>query len=123
MLIDLTPFGAGKGLYAQEALERAGITTNKNTIPNEPNSPFYPSGLRLGTPALTTRGMKEKEMKKIGAIMAAALKAACTHDFPESKEEREGAIRAAKENIAKDKGLAKLRKQVHSLCGRFPLHR
>jgi len=69
MLIDLTPFGKGNGLYVQEALDLAGITVNKNTIPSDPSSPFYPSGVRLGTPALTTRGMKETDMELIGDWM------------------------------------------------------
>ena len=123
LLIDLTQFGKGKGLYAQEALEHAGMTTNKNTIPKEPNSPFYPSGLRLGTPALTTRGMKEREMEKIGEIMAQALKVSCSHDFPENKEERDRAIAIVKEKIEKDPTLAKLRKQTSKLCKQFPLHK
>src|SRR3989338_3268723 len=73
MLVDLTPIQKGHGVFAQEALETAGITTNKNTIPQEPSSPFYPSGVRLGTPAITTRGMKEEEMKQIAEWIAAAV--------------------------------------------------
>jgi len=49
----------------QEALDMAGISLNKNTIPNESSSPFYPSGIRMGTPSLTMRGMKEEEMKQV----------------------------------------------------------
>lgn len=55
------------GAEAQDLLESAGITTNKNSIPYDPAGPFKPSGIRLGTPAITTRGMKEKDMKKIAA--------------------------------------------------------
>jgi glycine hydroxymethyltransferase len=62
------------GKDAQNLLEEIGITANKNTIPNDPQSPFITSGLRLGTPALTTRGFDEAAMVKVGQIIAAALK-------------------------------------------------
>ena len=65
MLVDFTGRGYGLGYQAQIVLEEAGITVNRNTIPQEPVSHYYPSGIRLGTPALTSRGMKEKEMQKI----------------------------------------------------------
>lgn len=64
MLIDLQNKDI-TGKEAEERLERAGIITNRNTIPGDPRKPFDPSGIRLGTPAVTTRGMKEKEMRKI----------------------------------------------------------
>jgi glycine hydroxymethyltransferase len=71
MLIDLRPSDfMGKGKEVQIALDEAGITANKNAIPYEPASPFNPSGIRLGTPAVTTRGMKESEMKVIGHCIA-----------------------------------------------------
>ncbi|MDD1716640.1 MAG: serine hydroxymethyltransferase [Methanoregulaceae archaeon] len=73
MLLDLTAQGI-TGLEAEEALGRAGITVNKNTIPNENRSPFVTSGLRIGTPAVTTRGMKEDEMRMIGDWIAGVLK-------------------------------------------------
>ena len=59
MLVDLRPFGV-TGKVAQEALDRAGITCNKNAIPNDPEKPFVTSGLRLGTAAVTTAGMREE---------------------------------------------------------------
>ena len=59
---------------AQEALDRAGITLNKNPIPNDPRSPFVTSGLRIGTPAMTTAGMKEPEMAAIAALIGRALR-------------------------------------------------
>ncbi|MHA1873326.1 MAG: serine hydroxymethyltransferase, partial [Candidatus Heimdallarchaeaceae archaeon] len=66
ILIDLRPEGlTGQGKLIQNALDAAGITVNKNTVPYEPSTPFNPSGIRLGTPAITTRGMKESEMKVI----------------------------------------------------------
>ena len=75
MLIDLRPFDADlTGKEAQEALDRAGITTNRNTIPNDPRSPFVTSGLRLGSPACTTAGMREPEMAEIGALIGRALR-------------------------------------------------
>ncbi len=123
LLIDLTAFGKGKGLYAQFGLEEAGIIVNKNTIPFDPSSPFYPSGIRLGTPALTTRGMKEKEMGKIGEMIAEAIEASCAHDFPEEKEAREKAIALAKKGISGDRRIKALRKEVHRLCRKFPLHK
>lgn len=64
LLIDVTPKGI-TGKQAEEALDKAGITVNKNAIPDDPRGPMDPSGIRLGTPALTTRGMKEAEMKQI----------------------------------------------------------
>ena len=63
MLVDLRPFGV-TGKVAQEALDRAGITCNKNAIPNDPEKPFVTSGLRLGTAAVTTAGMGEPEMAR-----------------------------------------------------------
>lgn len=75
VLIDLRPEGlTGKGGPMQNALDDAGITVNKNTVPYEPSSPFHPSGLRLGTPAITTRGMKESEMTVIAEGLAKVIK-------------------------------------------------
>jgi glycine hydroxymethyltransferase len=73
MLLDLTAQGI-TGLEAENALGKAGITANKNTIPNETKSPFVTSGLRLGTPAVTSRGMKEAEMRQIGNWISAVIK-------------------------------------------------
>jgi glycine hydroxymethyltransferase len=67
----------GKGIpgkLAEEKLEKAGIIVNKNTIPGEKRSPFDPSGIRMGTPAETTRGAKEKDMKKIAEKIFKVLK-------------------------------------------------
>jgi glycine hydroxymethyltransferase len=74
VLVDLQPFDAGlTGKEAQEVLEQAGITTNKNTIPYDPRSPFVASGLRIGTPAVTTAGMGTDEMVTIARLMSRAL--------------------------------------------------
>jgi glycine hydroxymethyltransferase len=74
MLVDLTPIGL-TGKDAAEALDHAGITVNKNGIPFDKKSPFVTSGIRLGTPAMTTRGMKEPEMKQIAKWIGQILKA------------------------------------------------
>ena len=71
-LVDLTSKGL-TGKEAAKALHRAGITVNKNTVPFDQQSPFVTSGIRVGTPALTTRGMKEPEMDEVGGMMAEVL--------------------------------------------------
>jgi glycine hydroxymethyltransferase len=72
MVVDLSPKGL-TGKAAAAALDNAGITTSKSTVPNDPQKPFITSGVRIGTPALTTRGMKEAEMKIIGGFIATVL--------------------------------------------------
>jgi glycine hydroxymethyltransferase len=74
MLVDLRPFGV-TGKVAQESLDRAGITTNKNAIPNDPEKPFVTSGLRLGTAAVTTAGMGPAQMAEIAELIAIVLRA------------------------------------------------
>lgn len=73
MLVDLTNLGI-TGKAAEKLLDMANITCNKNTIPNDPQSPFVTSGIRLGTPAVTSRGMKEEDMDKIAEVIALLLK-------------------------------------------------
>ncbi|HKD35821.1 MAG TPA: serine hydroxymethyltransferase, partial [Pirellulales bacterium] len=73
MLVDVTPLGIG-GKLAEETLGRCGITVNKNMIPYDERKPMDPSGIRIGTPALTTRGMGPDEMRTIGAWILKALK-------------------------------------------------
>ncbi len=97
MLIDLTNKGV-TGKEAQTALDKAGITCNKNTIPFETRSPMDPSGLRLGTPAITTRGMKEAEMLKIA-----------------------GWINDVVANFKDEARLAAVKEQVKELCLKFPV--
>ena len=122
ILADLTPIQKGHGVFAQEALEAAGITVNKNTIPQDPSSPFYPSGIRIGTPALTTRGMKEEEMKQIGKWMAAAINETAKYKLPEEKEERKELLKKFKNEIKRNKTLKQIKKDVKELCKRFPLY-
>ena len=97
MLVDLRSKKLN-GKRAQEVLDLAGITTNKNAIPNDPNPPFKTSGLRLGSPAVTTRGMGETEMIEIADLIDRAL--TVRHD------------EAAVDGV---------RREVKALCDRFPL--
>jgi glycine hydroxymethyltransferase len=90
VLVDLTPTGLD-GQSAEDRLEAIGITVNRNTIPFDPRPPMNPSGLRIGTPALTTRGLVEDDMTEIAAVIAAALGS----DFEAEKDslsERTGAL-------------------------------
>ena len=73
MLVDVTPFGVN-GKEVQNLLDSANITLNKNTIPNEQLSPFLASGVRIGTPAITTRGMKEAECVLIADFITELIK-------------------------------------------------
>ena len=119
LLIDLTPFGIGKGLFGQDVLEKVGITVNKNTIPSDPSSPFYPSGVRLGTPAITTRGMKETEMEQIGSIIAKALKIGCAFEFGQDKVQRKTATKKFRTEIKDNIELKALRQEVLDICKKF----
>ena len=98
VLVDLRPQDI-TGKDAEAALEKAGITVNKNTVPFETRSPFVTSGVRIGTPALTTRGMKEQEMEQIGEMIIQTLD------------------KIEDENFHKE-----TRKKVRDLCDQFPLH-
>jgi glycine hydroxymethyltransferase len=98
MLLDVFARGI-TGKLAEAALDRAGITVNKNTIPFDSNSPMVASGVRIGTPALTTRGMKEREMETIGRLISRALK-----------------------SVENESELAAVKRDVHRLCADFPLY-
>jgi glycine hydroxymethyltransferase len=94
MLVDVFSKGI-TGKLAEAALGKAAITVNKNTIPFDQNKPFVASGLRIGTPAVTTRGMKEPEMQEIGRMIAAIV-----HE-PQSDQVREQVKRSVAELTAK----------------------
>lgn len=96
LLVDVKSKGL-TGKKAEALLDEVGITVNKNTIPNETETPFVTSGIRLGTPAMTTRGMKEEEMKEITELIVLAL--------DENNDRQE------------------IRNRVHALCSRFPLYK
>jgi glycine hydroxymethyltransferase len=122
LLVDLTPiFGPGGGIFVQQALDRIGLTLNKNTIPTEPSSPFYPSGVRLGTPAMTTRGMKAKDMQFIGKKILETINEIKHYRLPADKEERKNYLLQFKKEIWCNRTLAQLRKQVRQYALCFPL--
>ena len=97
MLVDVTPLGIG-GKIAEDALGQCGITVNKNMIPYDERKPMDPSGVRVGTPALTTRGMAEAQMQQIGQWMLQSLRA------PDDADK-----------------LAKIRGEVADMCAQFPV--
>lgn len=121
VLLSLTDYGYGMGYQAQYALETAGITVNKNTIPNEPVSPFYPSGIRLGTPALTSRGMKEKEMKRIAEWIKRALEEIRGLDLPKEQDKRRDYLKETKKTLSKNKNLLKIKKEIELFTKKFPV--
>ena len=96
MLVDLTDMGV-TGKDAEKQLDEVGITCNKNAIPYDTKSPFITSGLRIGTPASTTRGFVEEDMVEIGKLIAMTIK-----DFEGNKEE--------------------VKKRVAALCDKHPLY-
>ena len=98
MLVDVFSKGV-KGKEAEEALDRARITVNKNAIPFDVNKPFNPSGIRLGSPAVTTRGFKEPEMRQVGALISEVL-----------------------HHIGDEETIASVRRKVAELTARFPLY-
>lgn len=121
ILLDLTPGGPGRGVFLQEALDGVGITVNKNTIPREPSSAFYPSGIRLGTPAATTRGMREQEMKQIAAWIADVAGEIKEFRLAEGREQRAAGLKAFRRVIADSARLAALREEVRTFCLKFPV--
>ena len=98
MLLDFTGTEL-TGKVAEAVLEKAGITVNKNAVPFDTRSPFVTSGIRIGTPATTTRGLKEKEMRQVGAWVDEAL-----------------------QNLENDAVLARIRGEIRELCQQFPLY-
>ncbi len=119
MILDVRSWGGGTQLAY--ALAKAGLYANKNTVPKEPHSPFYPSGVRLGTPSVTSRGMKEEQMRQIAEwiIRVEAL----TRQFvlPAEKKERTQLLRAARAWADQSSELQAIRAEVRSLCEQFPL--
>lgn len=121
VLLSLTEYGFGMGYQAQYALEEAGVTVNKNTIPGEPASAFYPSGIRLGSPALTSRGMKEKHMIKISAWIKKVLEEIKGYDLPKDQKKRKDFLKEVKNKLHKNKNLKDIRVEVEKFAGKFPV--
>ena len=105
MVVDLTPLETLTGKEAEKVLERAGLTCNKNAIPNDPRSPFVTSGLRFGTSAGTTRGFKEAEFERIGNLICD-----CLEGFVKNGEEGNQALEQ------------KIKSEVKALCEQFPIY-
>lgn len=121
MLVDLTNMGYGLGYQAQVVLELAGITVNKNTIPNEQVSSFYPSGIRLGTPAVTSRGMKEDGMNQVARWIMEALNEIKGYDLPKDQTQRAQFIKDFQVKMAQNEKLKKIKKEVEVFASKFPL--
>jgi glycine hydroxymethyltransferase len=105
MVVDLTPLETLTGKEAEKVLERAGLTSNKNAIPNDPRSPFVTSGLRFGTAAGTTRGFKESEFERIGHMICDILEG-----FVKNGDEGNAALEA------------KIKAEIAELCKAFPIY-
>jgi glycine hydroxymethyltransferase len=97
LLVDLSPIGI-TGATAEKALDTVGITVNKNVIPFDPRSAQVTSGIRLGTPAITSRGFKDKEMKLIAGLIVRVLS-----------------------NLGNEKVSNEVRQQVNEICDKFPV--
>jgi glycine hydroxymethyltransferase len=122
ILIDLTKTNSvGAGILAEKALGIAGITVNKNTVPGEQSSPFYPSGIRLGTPALTTRGMKEREMKIIGGWIAQVIEETKRYQLPAAQAAKPVFIGGFVQEMGSNKAIARVKKEVVEMAKRFPV--
>lgn len=109
------------GAIAALGLEVAGIVQNKNGVPFDTMPPFYPSGLRLGTPAITTRGMKEKDMKKIADWMNRAITEVGDIQLPTDKEKRSEVFKAFKKDVYTNKKLLAIAREVKLFCSKYPL--
>lgn len=120
IVIDLRPLGLSGNVVA-EALEVAGIVVNRNSVPNDAMPPFYPSGIRLGTPAVTSRGMKEKEMKIIADLILKVVNHVKNYKLPSDLEKRKIFLQNFKTKIWKDKYLISISETVKNFLSNYPL--
>ena len=109
------------GSVVSEALEKAGIIVNKNLIPGDMMPALHSSGIRLGTPAVTTRKMTTIEMELIGEWILEVIKRVSGYKLPGDESERNGFMKRFREDIEKDKTLFAIRKKVKMLCDRYPI--
>jgi len=120
ILLDLSSTGLGRGVFLHQALEAAGIYANKNMVPGDKSTAFYPSGLRLGTPAVTTRGMGIPEMEKIADFIARVADKIMDAQLPTEKEARLAFLKEFKASLS-DKFYSDIKAEVKSLCDGFPI--
>ncbi len=120
IVIDLRPQMVIGNIVA-EALEVANIVANYNTVPHDQNPPMYPSGVRLGTPILTTRKMKEIEMRKIGKWIVDVVEEVDHLRLPENKEDRATFIKKTKAELWRNRRLLALGKEIKKFSSKFPV--
>lgn len=109
------------GNIVAEALEVAHIVANYNTVPHDTNPPLYPSGVRLGTPIVTTRGMKEAEMEQIAAWITAVVAEVSHYRLPDAKELRSAFMKTVREELFTNAHLHVIADEVVSFCKKFPV--
>ncbi len=119
LLIDLTNKGVN-GAIAAYALEMAGIVTNKNSVPGDTMPPFYPSGIRIGTPAVTTRGMKGPQMKKVANWINRVIEEVGNNPLPKDDKARKTAYREQRAAIGKNKNLKKIAVEIKTFTKKYP---
>ena len=122
ILVDLSKtLGIGNGIFVEKALDLVGLTVNKNTVPQEKSSPFYPSGIRLGTPAVTSRGMKEREMRIIGETILKVIDILKEFKIPQHKEEKKEFLNKLMKDLVKKTEIKKLRRKIRQMALKSPL--
>jgi glycine hydroxymethyltransferase len=109
------------GKVAAEALDKAGIILNYNLVPYDPMPPMYTSGIRMGTPAMTTRGMKEHDMEKVADWIARAIDRVKGYVLPSEKEARQAMLKRFREEVAEDAELKSIAGEVRAFASAFPL--